>query len=174
MYTSNVSQVNWCRQCWDRIFFRLYILQTLKTWFSHKYIFENLYFVQQILMNFARLVRVYVRHLTAKFQPSWCRQCWDMNFLRLYILQTLKKWFSQKYIFQNLHFVQQILMNFAKLVRVYVRHLTAKFQPSWCRQCWDMNFLRLHILQTLKTRFSQKYIFQNLHSVQQILMNFAG
>ncbi len=64
--------------------------------------------------------------------------------------------------------------NFAGLVHVYFRHPTAKSQPHWCRLCWGMNFFHLDILQNLKTQFSQKYIFQNSHSVQQILMNFAG
>ncbi len=57
--------------------------------------------------------------------------------------------------------VQQILMNFAGLVHVYVRRLTTKFQQNRCRQCWDTNFFRLYILQKLWTQFSWKYILQN-------------
>ncbi len=55
-------------------------------------------------------------------------------------------------------------MNFAGLVQ-YFRSFTAKFQPNWCKHCWDMNFLHIYILQKLKTRFSQKYIFQDSHFV---------
>ncbi len=44
---------------------------------------------------FARLVYIF-RRLTAKFQPNWCRQCWDMNFFYLYILpKTLNSIFSE-------------------------------------------------------------------------------
>ncbi len=92
-------------------------------------------------MNFAELVHIYFRRRTVEFQPKWCRQCWDMKFFRLYILRKLKTWFSQKCNFQNSHSIQQILMNFAGLVHVHFRHLTAKFQLNWWRQCWDMNFV---------------------------------
>ncbi len=90
-----------------------------------------------------------------------------MNFFYLYILQKLNTRFSQKYIFQNLPSVQRILMNFAGLIRVYLRSLAAKFQSNQCRQCRMLKyefFSSLYPLKTL-TRFFQNYIFQNSHFI---------
>ncbi len=38
-------------------------------------------------------------------QPNRCSQCWDMNFFHLYILRKLVTRFSQKHVFQTLHFI---------------------------------------------------------------------
>ncbi len=69
MYTSNVSQLNLSQidEGSTEIDFllSLYPPKTLSVIFS-KYIFQNSYSFQQILINFAGLARVYFRLLTAK------------------------------------------------------------------------------------------------------------
>ncbi len=70
-------------------------------------------------MNFAWLVHVYFRHLTAKFQPNWRRQCWGMNFFHLYILpKTLNSIFSKVY-FQTLHFIYSFFRFYRAIYLVF-------------------------------------------------------
>ncbi len=62
--------------------------------------------VRKILMNFARLVHVYFRHLTAKFWPNWCRQCWNMiSFSSLYPPKTLNAIISKVHFSKFAHYM---------------------------------------------------------------------